>query len=262
MLKTKSLISFVLTTTILIAQVGAVFAAPAFQESGLIAGTVQSITLKADINTGITTVLVTVLNKNDLSQTARINLEAAIPLGLVTLNSDGNPVINNMALGQSIEVDPAIVIPDEEPERHPIGSALATFFSKITGLDYDKIMGAHDKGLGFGVIAQALWLTMKFDGDSEVFLAILDAKETGDYSAFVLDDGTIPKNWGQLRKAILDSSDKKGSLGIVISNKEKAKKNDNRNNQAKEENKDKINNGNDNGKKNGNGNGNGNGQDK
>ena len=44
---------------------------------------------------------------------------------------------------------------------------------------------------------------------SQNFSAILDAKETGDYSAFILDDSTTPKNWGQLRKAILDSSDKK-----------------------------------------------------
>jgi len=36
---------------------------------------------------------------------------------------------------------------------------------------------------------------------SQNFSAILDAKETGEYSAFILDDNsTTPKNWGQLRK--------------------------------------------------------------
>ena len=253
MLKTKFLISLVLTITILVTQVGAVFAAPAIQGTALIAGTVQSITLETDINTGITTVLVTMLDQNGLSKTARVSLETVITPGLITPDGDGKPVINTSALGQSLEVDPTNVILDEGADQHPIGSALATFFSGINGLTYNQIMAAHDKGTGFGVIAQALWLTMKFNGDSEVFLAILDAKENNDYSAFILDDGTTPKNWGQLRKAILDSSDKKDNPGIVMSNKDKDT--DNKKNQVKEKNKDKNNIGN-NENKNRNGNGN------
>jgi len=253
MLKIKLLIRLLLTITILVAQVGTVFAAPTLQESSPITGIVQGITLETDVNTGITTVLVTVLDEHDLSQTARVSQETAIMLGLVTLDADRNPVINNSVLGQLIEVELETVIQEEEADQHPVGSALATFFSDIAGLGYDQIMAAHNKGTGFGVIAQALWLTMKFDGDSEIFLAILEAKETGDYSAFVLDDGTTPENWGQLRKAILDSSGKKDSAGIVISNKDKNKnKNNNTNN-----------NGNGNGVENNNGNnGNGNNQEK
>jgi hypothetical protein len=258
MLKTKFPICLVLTITVLVAQVGAVFAAPAKQGAALIVGNVQSITLETDINSGITTVLVTMLDQNGLSQTARVSLEMAIALGLVMRDGDGKPVINTSALGQSIEVDPTNVIPDEGADQHPVGSALATFFSDITGIDYDQIMTAHDQGIGFGVIAQALWLTMKFEGDSEVFLAILDAKENDDYSAFILDDGTTPKNWGQLRKAILDSSGKKDNPGIVMANKD----NDNSNNQDKDKNKDKNNNGKDKGNRDGNGNGNGNGNNK
>jgi len=246
MLKTKTFIGLMLTIPILLAQVSAVFAAPALQGPGLITGTVQSITLETDINTGITTVLVTMLDQNGLSKTARVSLETAITLGLVTLDGDGKPVINTSALGQSIEVVPANVILAEGADQHPIGSALATFFSGINGLTYHQIMAAHDKGTGFVVITQALWLTMKLNGDSEVFLTILDAKETGDYSAFLLDDGTTPENWGQLRKAILDSSNKKGGPGIVISNKDK--------------NKDKNNNSDNNGNGNGNNNGNENNQ--
>lgn len=256
MLKTRFLISLVLTITILVAQVGPVFAASAKQGAALIAGTVQSITVETDINSGITTVLVTILDQNGFSQTARISLETAIALGLVTRDGDGKPVINTSALGQLIELDPTNVILDEAAYQHPIGSALATFFSDITGIDYDRIMTAHDKGIGFGVIAQALWLTMKFEGDSEIFLAILDAKENNDYSAFILDDGSTPKNWGQLRKAILDSSGKEDNPGIVMTNKDKD--NDNSNNQDTEKNKDKNNNGKDNGNRNSNGNGNGN----
>jgi len=260
MLKTKIFISLLWTITILVAQVGTVFAAPVSQGPGPISGTVQRITVETETHTGIITVLVAVVGENDLSQTARVSLKTAISLGLVTLDGDGKPVINNMALDQPIEVNRTTVIPDEEVERHPVASALATFFSDITGLNYDQIIMEHDKGIGFGVIAQALWLTKKFEGDSEVFLALLDAKESGDYSAFMLNDGTTPKNWEQLRKAILNSSDKKDHPGIVISNKDK--ENDNRNNQDKEKKKDKDNNGNDNGKKNDNGDGNGNGKNK
>jgi len=64
MLKTRFLISLVLTITILVAQVGAVFAAPAKQGAALITCTVQSITVETDINSGIATVLVTILNKS------------------------------------------------------------------------------------------------------------------------------------------------------------------------------------------------------
>lgn len=260
MLKTKFWISLILTLSILALQAGAVFAAPALQMPGPITGIVQRITVETDINTGITTVLVAMMDQTQLAVTARISQETAITLGLVTLDGDGKLVINRKALGQSIEVDPTTVIPDDEANQHPVGSALATFFSGIAGLDYDQIMSAHDKGVGFGIIAQALWLTMKFEGDSEVFLAILDAKVTGDYSAFILDDGTTPKNWGELRKAILEGSDKKDKPGLVMSSKDK--ENNNRSSPVKEKEKDKDNNGQDKGNKNDSGNGNGNGKKK
>jgi spore cortex formation protein SpoVR/YcgB (stage V sporulation) len=258
MLKTKFLISLILTISVLALQAGAALPARALQAPRPITGIVQRITVETDIDTGITTVLVAMMDQNHLAVTARINEETAITLALVTLDGDGKPAINRKALGQSIEVDPTTVIPDDEVDQHPVGSALATFFSNIAGLDYDQIMSTHDKGVGFGVIAQALWLTMKFEGDSEVFLAILDAKETGDYSAFILDDGTTPKNWGELRNAILEGSDKKDKPGLVMSNKDK--ENDNRSNPVKE--KEKDNNGQDKGNKNDNGNGKGNGKKK
>jgi hypothetical protein len=256
MLKTKFLISLLLTITILVAQVGTVFAAPAKQGPALIAGTVQSITLETDINTGITTVLVTMLDQNGLSKTARVSLETAITLGLVTLDGDGKPVINTSALGQSIEVDPANVILAEGADQHPIGSALAAFFSGINGLTYNQIMAAHDKGTGFGVIAQALWLTMELGGNSEDFQALLLAKENGDYKdyAIVDEEGTIttPKSWGQLRKAILDGK-KVTNLGIVRSNQDN-NGNGNIKDKDKDKNKDKNNKGNGNRNRNGNGN--------
>ena len=168
MLKTKPLISLVLAITVLVAQAGAVLAAPALQDPAPITGTIQSITLGTDTTTGITIVLVNLLDVSGSLQTVRVSLETAITLGLVVLASDGSPVLNDLALGW-IEISPAIVLPDEEADQHPIGSALATFFSDIAGIDYGTIMAAHDQGFGFGVIAQALWLTTKLEGDADIF---------------------------------------------------------------------------------------------
>jgi len=245
--KTKFLISLVLAAGILMLQVGRVCAAPALQESTPINGTVQRITLKTDPNTGTTNVIVHMKNKDQLIQIVRISQETAIPLGLVALDGDGKPVINDAALGQSIEIDPAAVIPDQEEDRHPVGNALATFFSDVPGLDYDTIMEIHEQGVGFGVIAQALWLTTKLEGNSEVFQTLLIAKETDEYSAFTLEDGTTPENWGQLQKAILDGK-KPGNLGTVMSDQDNnGNGNGNGNGNNKDKDKDKDNNGNGNG---------------
>lgn len=123
----------------------------------------------------------------------------------------------------------------QEQSKNPVANALAMFFSDIA--DYDGIMAAHKDGTGFGVIAQALWLTTNMEGDSDVFTAILEAKKSGDYTAFTLEDGTVPTNWGQFKKTLL-AGDKKQNLGMVISAKNKDKHN-NDNGQEK----DKSNNG-------------------
>jgi hypothetical protein len=229
MKKTKILISILLVFTVFAAQIRVVSAAPA-----LITGTVQSITLETDANTAVTTVLITVLN-NEISQTVRISVESAITLGIVTLGGDGNPMINELVLGQPIEIAQAVILTEEQVDQHPVGSALATFFSDILNLDYETVMTAHEDGAGFGVIAQALWLTKKLQGDADLFLAIMEAKKTGDYSVFVLEDGTNPKNWDQFKKAVMDG--KKGKPGIGIS--DKVKKNNDNNDTSNENNKDK-----------------------
>jgi hypothetical protein len=246
---TKFLIGLLLVLAVLVAQFSVVFAAPE-----LITGTVQSIMLETNTNTAVTTVLVTLL-ENEASQTVRLTIESAITLGLVILGGDGNPVINEAILGKLIEIEPTTVINDEQ-NQHPVGDAIATFFSDITGLDYATIMAAHDEGTGFGVIAQALWLTRKLEGNAEVFLAIIDAKRTKDFSAFVLDDGTIPANWGQFKKAVMDG--KKGKPSVALADVENngnsnsnANGNSNNNGNAKDKNKkDKENNGRGNGQDN------------
>jgi len=249
MLKTKFITSLVLAFAILALPVGAVFASPLTQD-GFISGTVMGLACETDTATGITTFLITVEGADSLSQKVRVDQITAEGLGLVTIDENGNPDCTEVALAEAIglevEIDPASVIPEEQAPQHPVGGALATFFSDI--IDYDAIMTAHEDGVGFGVIAQALWLTQKLEGDSETtFREILLAKETGDFSYFasVNEDGTTttPKNWGQFRKAVMDGE--KGNLGIIMSNKD----NENSNNgQGRGNGKNKDNKGNGNNK--------------
>lgn len=252
--KIKLFLSLILVLSFLVAQIGGVSTAYALQNLVPISGLVQSITLEADTVTGVTIVSIDIIDNNQVLQSIRISQETAITLGLVVLNEDGKPAINSSALGKQVEIEPAAIIPSHEQNQHPVGSALATFFSDIPGIDYKTIMSAHNQGVGFGVIAQTLWLTTKLEGNAEVFEALIDAKETGDYSAFILEDGSSPENWGQLKKAILE---KKNGVGVVMSG---TTHDDHGNGQDNHENGtgNGNNNGNENGQGNGGGNGNGN----
>jgi len=236
----KFLVSFIVVITVLAGQVSAVFAAP-----NLIIGTVQSITLETSVDTAVTTVLITVVANGTL-QTVRVNIDSAITLGLVVLGGDGNPVINEAILGQLVEIDSSTIIEDEL-HQHPVGDALATFFSDIVDLDYETIMAVHNEGTGFGVIAQALWLTKKLNGNAELFLEIIDAKKTKDFSTFLFEDGTSPENWGQFKKAVMDGKEEKPGVVMSIKNNNEnsnAPGSNNGNGKGKEKNnRDKENNG-------------------
>lgn len=202
---------------VLMVQTSAVLAAPAAQTTTPITGTVQSITLE-DQN-GVTTVVVTVLTSEG-TQTLRLSLEYAASLGLVTIDpATGLPVVNESAINTEVTIDPALIVPDPLPDdqaQHPVAAILADFFADLPGVTYDAIMQAHEDGVGFGVIAQALWMTQKLEGDLAGFEAIIEAKQTGDYSAVTLPDGSTPTNWGQFRKALLQG-DKKANLGQIMS---------------------------------------------
>lgn len=217
--KTKLSLSFILVLGVLLAQVGGAIAAPAPQNQTPVVGIVQGITLEADTITGVTLVMVDVVDSNQSLQTVRVSLETAIEQGFVVLNGDGKPGINNAALGKPIELDPTSIIPIRQETQHPVGSALATFFFEISGMDYETIMAAHQKGAGFGVIAQALWLTTKLGGNTDVFEALIHAQQTGDFSEFILEDGSTPENWGQLKKAILNRR-LNHSVGEIMSNQD------------------------------------------
>jgi hypothetical protein len=219
-MKRIKIISSILFATILLAtQVLTVGAAPVTQESIPITGSVVDITLDTDPDTGVTTVVVTLDVGAEAYETVRLSVKDATDLGL--LNDDGT--VDEDAKGTVVEIDPSLVIPDEpedpvEENQHPVGSALSDFFSDLLGVDYETIMQYHDEGVGFGVIAQALWMTTALDGDSETFTVILEARLTRDYSGITLPDGSVPQNWGQFRKALLKDPEKaKQNLGVIMS---------------------------------------------
>jgi hypothetical protein len=247
---TKFSLSLVLALGLLLIQAGGVFAAPFIQKSASFTGLVQSITLETDTITGVTIVSVDVIDAEQSVQTIRLSQESAITLGLVVVNGDGKPTINDSALGKPVEIDTERIIPVQEENQHPVATALATFFSDINGMDYEMIMAAHEQGIGFGVIAQTLWLTTKLEGDAAIFETLIEAKQTGDFSDFILENGSSPENWGQLKKAILDQG-KPNSVGVVVSNSDR---HGNGNNQSNNGNGSENGNGanNDNGKGNGN----------
>jgi hypothetical protein len=213
-------ITILLTLSILSAQVGTVHAELALPVGSPVQGTVLSITLDNDASTGITTVIVNIRQGQEL-QKVRLSQETAIRLGFVVLDGDGKLSINDLMLGKHTKIEAPDVLPAKDEKRHPVGDALATFFSGIEGLDYDSLMSAHETGIGFGIIAQVLWLTQEIpDADFNDFQTLLEAKKNNTYTGLpIVDDSgaTItPSNWGELRKAIL-AGKQVGNLGTVMS---------------------------------------------
>ncbi len=218
MFKSKLLASILLAALVIVAQFGAVYAAPSAQTATPttpITGTVQSTTLQTDSVTGKTIVVVTVLDSSGATQTVNLSVDTAVSLGLVTIDSTTSlPVVNSAQIGQSISIDPSQTIPapTESQPQNPVAGALAMFF----GVDNATINGYHSDGFGYGLIAQALWMSKILKGDATLAGNILTAKKSGDYSAFTFTDGATPTNWGQFRKEVFAGKGK-NNLGAVMS---------------------------------------------
>ncbi|HSL44004.1 MAG TPA: hypothetical protein VK897_11275 [Anaerolineales bacterium] len=218
----KVLASILLVLAVLLAQVGNVAAAPQAQETTLITGTIESITTETDANE-VTTVLVTLTVEGE-TQTVRLSLETAGELYLI------NPEtlqIDETLVGETVVIDSTTVIADEEPAEedvHPIAWLLAEFFHEEPSIVNDY----HEDGFGFGVIAQALWIsrnitgTEEAEGDASLAADILQAKQDKDFQTFFEEhqeyfedfEGDVPTNWGQFKKAL---AEKKNNLGVVVS---------------------------------------------
>jgi hypothetical protein len=214
MLNTKLLASILFAVAVMFAQVDNVAAAPQMQDTTPITDIIQSIATETDAN-GVTTVLVTIVDEQGATQTVRLSVDIAEALGLITVDPTTNePVVGETQIGQLVEIDPTTVIPDEDPTEeavHPIAALLANFFDE----DPSVVNGYHENGFGFGVIAQAMWMSESINGDASAAGLVLEAKRSGDYSAFELPDGSSPTNWGQFKKAIMQKGKK--NLGIIVS---------------------------------------------
>jgi hypothetical protein len=233
MFNTKLLASILIILAVMFAQVGNVAAAPQTQDgtTTTINGTIQEITTELDAN-GETVVIVKVLNDQGTVQTVTLSAQEAADNQLYDLTT--GELLAKKDDSVELVVDPNAVVTDEEPvepDVHPLSMLLAKFFfggEDDLGQTYEMaslIDSFHtgdneaDQVFGFGVIAQALWMSKSLnDGTADANLAeeILVAKRTGDYSAFELPDGSSPANWGQFKKALRDNKEKH-NLGVIVS---------------------------------------------
>lgn len=239
MFRTKVSIGVLLAIILLATQVFVAGAAPSNQDSTNI-GNIDKIEVQTDPDTLVTTVLVTVTDETG-TKIVELSLDTALGFDppLVT-EIDGFLVPNEERVDTEITIDPDTVLssePVEESteEEHPVASALADFFSDWLDVDYDIIMDYHkEEGYGFGVIAQALWMTnaiggdLDFDARTEIFTKIVEAKKSKDFSylaeyyGVTMPDESTPKNWGQFRKVVMSDREKfKENLGAIMSGRAK-----------------------------------------
>jgi hypothetical protein len=241
MLNTKLLASILLVFAVMFAQVGNVAAAPQTQDTTY--PQITEIETETDEN-GTTTVLVTQLLEDQTSETVRISFEYALELGLIDSTTQEPVLPENVPSDTTIDPGKVIeVVPEEElvaPDVHPISMLLAKFFfgsEEDLALTYEMASlidsyhnGDNDAGVfGFGVIAQALWISKNVseDGTVDADLAgdILLVKREKSYDDFFtqhpeyLDgyDGPAPTNWGQFKKLL---TEKKNNLGVIVSGQE------------------------------------------
>ena len=129
MRKAKLAIRLLIVSFLVLSQVLGVSAAVSSEDADPITGPIQEITLETDLNTGVTTVLITLEDGAGEVLTVRISEQTAYDLGLLGYDPDGNPFIVQ-PLPETIEIDPASVLPTDE-DQHPVGAAIATFFADI-----------------------------------------------------------------------------------------------------------------------------------
>ena len=210
----RALFGLTITAALLVLATGSVFA----QEGTTpLMGMVQSVILETDPETSVTTAVVTLVDALGETQAVRISLETAVELGLVDLQQ---AVVEIPEGGIEVTIEATDILTEDmdDGSQHPVATALSDFFSTLLGVDYDTVMAYHEDGIGFGVIAQALWMTKSLEGDTAMLQVILDAKKSGDFSAVVLPDGSSPTNWGQFRQAVLkDKEEAKNNLGAIKS---------------------------------------------
>jgi hypothetical protein len=220
MSRAKALIS-ILMVLILIALSGAsVWAAPGGQEEEpqqptTIRGIVEEIEVDEEANTVFVTLALVDETDQPTGETQRVSMSLAKAQELGLVDEAGNPSYPSdpitITLGDDVQVIQEV--------EHPVALALAEFFGNELDLD---IMGAHEDGFGFGLIAQACWMSYALEGDATLFRDILDAKKGHtlgdlDLTAIEVPEGETPTNWGQFKKVVLGSKKAQRNLGEIMS---------------------------------------------
>lgn len=221
MIRKKIIALFVLIIVLTMLPLSSVMAAPLHQDptpqpSAVepIVGTIDQIVIQGDPASGTAIVVVTLTDADGVVQTVELTLDAATTLGLVITNPDGTVVVDEAMIGTEISIDPTLIIPVVD---NKVANAIADFFATVFDTDAATIMGYHEDGMGFGVIAQAGFMAAALNGDGATMEAILDAKQNGTFSELELPNGTVVNNWGELRKAVLTNNKSLKNLGAIMS---------------------------------------------
>lgn len=243
-MKSKITVGISLALALMLAQVGVALAAPVTLE-GDVTGNVTAV--QVDDTTDPDSVLVTVDDGLGGIQTVRILATDAATLGLVTIDEFGVATAVDPLPTEPITVPGAQVIPDAgeggEEVTHPVALALAAFF----GIAPEEIMMVHEQGvcegttgddtgtegalateegecdshsIGFGLIAQALWMTNDLEGEF-AWQDVLLAKQEKDFTPLGAPEDVT--NWGQFKKYVKESQedpDKGHNLGGIMSGRE------------------------------------------
>jgi len=228
MLKTKTILGWMLVFMMVAVPIMSVGAAPA--QTTTIDGTVQSCETATDGFTGETIVVCVINLTGGATQTIRLSVDDAVAYELALVEEDGTvTIIATEGQEVSIEEDALLTDPCVMPDDagHPISRILAGYFCSDLGTSYDDVQTLHESGFGFGEIAQACFMALKLEGTGDLCADILYAKKSGDYSSLNLPDGTTASNWGQLRKAVLGHEKNSSNLGSVVSDSAKNKGKDN-----------------------------------
>jgi hypothetical protein len=238
MSRTKTLLGVVVALAVAFSQFSLAVAAPQLDP---LVGTIDSISEGTDLN-GDPIIIVTYTDTEAVPEqhVVELSVEDAIALGLVTQDPETGEITILATTGTPIdltsvteEVDPcepgeggeAIVPEGTDPTvlegedtgdaGHPVGGALCDFFAGSLSLTYDQIMGWHEDGFGFGLIAQALWMAEMTGMDPEDILAVKGGEM--DYSELGLPEGV--DNWGRLRGYVFGKGAEKTvhNLGEIMS---------------------------------------------
>jgi hypothetical protein len=187
---------------------------PADPTKELANGTLKSLVFVTDPGTKITTLAVVVTEvpavvppavATPVDVPVSLDLEQAVALKLIFPDAT--------IVGTAIVIDPTLIIKSITLVKGT--AALDTYFGTALGLTGDELAAYKAAGFGYGEIAQACWMAYNLGGDATLLNTILTAKQSGDFSTIVLPDGSSPKNWGQLRRAVL--TDPHQNLGQIMS---------------------------------------------